>query len=113
MWEVTIMQPNRCSEADWRVYREVSGRAIDRYCERALSEVARVLADEPMGAWDRLAAIESVSREHRRILRRDFSTMSRSSARTQLYAMNAAGLLEPEDRARFSDEMRTVFDPLP
>ena len=106
------MQRERCSEADWRVYREVSGRAIDRYCERGLAEVSRILADESKDAWDQLEEIDKVSREHRRVLRRDFSNMSRSTARLQLYAMHAAGLLVPEEMARFSDEMRTVFDPL-
>jgi hypothetical protein len=32
-------------EADWKVFRELRAIALERFCERALSEVARLAAD--------------------------------------------------------------------
>ncbi len=107
--------PNRYPESDWKTYREVNVLAIDRYCNRALVEVSRILTDEARAASERLDAIDRLTRDRSKTLHRDFTILSRSRMFLQLAAMHAHGLLEPEDIARVSpglqSDLRRIVDP--
>lgn len=95
-----------CSEADWRVFREVSERAIDRFCKRALDDIARLVADTSKPEMQRLAGVADLSRRRRAELDRTYLDLRRSAVVLQLCAMQADGLLEAGEFARFSAELR-------
>ncbi len=96
-------------EADWRVFRELRRRALERFCQRALSEVDRIVSDSNRGAHERyLAAFELLERRDRE-LANAFNDQRRSTAVQQLAYIKSLDLLTKEEMTRFSTEVRDVI----
>jgi hypothetical protein len=92
------------SESDWKLYRQVHALALQRFCERVLSELSRVGAAKRKTAHERYLAV------YKRLQRRDkelaeaFDHLRRSTAWRQLALMRSWGLVTDEEFARFSPE---------
>ena len=97
---------SRINEADWKLFREVRGRALERFCERVLSEVSRLAAETDQSSHRRyLAVFELLQRQDER-LGDTFNNPRRSTALLQLMHMRSQDLLTEDEFARFSDETR-------
>lgn len=93
-------------ESDWKVFREVRGAALERFCARVLREAQDIAADETASFHDRYLRAFQLFAERDRELSRAFNDPRRSQAMLQLVSMHALRLLTPEELARFSPATR-------
>jgi hypothetical protein len=97
-------------EADWRIYRELRPRALERYCERVLNEIVGKAAQADRSFHDRYIAIYRLLRDSDETLARAFDSPRRSMAIQQIGTIAALGLLEPEELQRFSEPTRASIE---
>ena len=94
------------SKADWRVFREARELALERYCERVLSEV-RELSDQENRSWhDRYLRVFEVVRERDKSLADAFNNPRRSQMLFQLAMMHSLNLVEERELALFTEGVR-------
>ena len=91
-------------ESDWKVFKQLHPIAVQRYCERFLKNVERVVADGSKTPHDRYGAIYSLTKHATKELARAFDDKRRSTALLQLRIIHSFGLLSEEELSRFSPE---------
>lgn len=101
------MRP-QISEADWKVFREIRVRALERFCERALSEVGGLTAQTGRSSHQRYLAVDKLLQKRDRELAGMFNNPRRSVALLQLAAMRSHDLFTEEEFACFSLETRAT-----
>jgi hypothetical protein len=94
------------SEADWKVFRQLREVALERFCERVLSEVGRVTSDPDKTAHERYLAVFRLVERRDRELADAFNDARRSTAWWQLARIQSHGLLTEDEMGRFSPETR-------
>src|SRR5688500_9560819 len=94
------------SESDWKVFRQLQPVALDRFCQRVLSEVGRLADDAGKSNHERYLAVFRLIERRDRELADAFDGMRRSTAWRQLAWIQSHGLLSEEEMSRFSDETR-------
>jgi len=99
-------------ERDWKVLRQLMPLALDRYCQRTLEDVERVLADRTAGAHACYRSIHRVLGERDVDLASAFDDMRRSQAIFRVREIRRLGLFEPAEYARFSEETRASVERL-
>jgi hypothetical protein len=99
------------SESDWKIFKPLRERALQRFCERVLAEIARIGADGEMSPHERYCAIYRLVRERDREIMPIFDHLRRSTAVRQICAFRSHDLLTDEELRRFSPELvRAVTD---
>jgi hypothetical protein len=93
-------------ESDWKIFRELRSVALERFCERVLTEVAGHLARSDSSFHDRYIAIYRLLERRDRELARAFDAPRRSQMIAQLGAISVLGLLEPSELRRFTPATR-------
>jgi hypothetical protein len=93
-------------ESDWKVFRQLSAVALERFCERVLSDVSKMAADPGKTYHERYLAIFDLTRNRDRDIARVFNDPRRSVAFIQLMGIRSLGLLSEDELARFSPETR-------
>jgi hypothetical protein len=93
-------------EADWKVFRQLRVVALERFCERALSEVGRLAAEAGQTPHERYLAVFRLLERRDRELADAFNNPRRSAALWQLARIQSHGLLTEEEMGRFSPEVR-------
>jgi hypothetical protein len=99
-------------ESDWKVFRQVHAAALQRFCERILSEVTRLAGDTSTGSHERYLLVYELIQQRNGDIATVFDDFRRSTALRQLVVMRARGLVTDEEFARFSPEAREVVDGL-
>ncbi len=94
------------SEADWKVFRRVRVNALERFCDRVLSEVSRLAAETSRSSHERYLAVFKLLQKQDEQLADMFDNPRRSTALLQLVRMHSQDLLTDEEFARFSSEIR-------
>lgn len=94
-------------EADWKVFRQVRGVALDRFCERVLAELAEVRADAGKSNHERYLATFKLLQCRDEELASAFNDFRRSTALVQLARIQFMDLLTEEEFGRFSPETRS------
>jgi hypothetical protein len=97
---------HQIAESDWKLFRQLREMALERFCERALSEVRRLASDTGKGAHERYLAVFELLRHRDKELAEAFDDLRRSTAWRQLAIIRARGLITEEEFARFSPETR-------
>lgn len=97
-------------EADWKVLRELSKVAYERFCERSLGEVSVVLADAARTKGNQFDEVFRLMKDRDDDLRSIFGNDSRSTAFIRMLALRSRSLLTDEEFARFSAETREAVD---
>ena len=97
---------HRVSETDWKRFRRLEPVALDRFCQGALAEVARLTTDAPGGSHDRFLEVFRLIRERDRELAAAFDGTSRAAALMQLARMRSLGVVTDEEFAGFSAAAR-------
>jgi hypothetical protein len=92
------------SESDWKLFCRLHPLALERFCERVLSEVGRLTADSGKGAHERYLTIFKLLQRRDKELAEAFEDLRRSTAWRQLAILRSRGLLTEEEFARFSPE---------
>ena len=84
-------------EADWRSFRILRERALERFAEQVLDELASVCSDRSRGAHVRYLEIHRVLKERDRAMASAFDYLSRSRMLLQLATMTSLGLVSEDD----------------
>ncbi len=94
-------------ESDWRRFKEVHSKLLERYCCRILEEVATVASrGTDSSAHERYLKVYKLVHERDKQLGRAFDDFRRSTAVMQLGIMRRMKLLTDEELGLFSEETR-------
>ncbi len=104
--------PRDIPEADWKICRRLKEIALERFCERILSEIGSVSANEELGYHKRYLAVWDLIQRQNDELGIAFDNLRRSSALRQLAKMKSLGLLTAEEFSQFSEQTRAAVDML-
>ena len=96
-------------EEDWKVFRELRAKALERFCERVLSDIRGLASDDTRSSRDRYVEIYKLIGAQDGKWARAFDNPRRSQAIIQLESIHSYGLLEPEELARFSSQVRSAI----
>jgi len=97
---------NSIPEQDWKVFRDLHGTLMERFCERALEEVARTATKPALEACERFNQVSSLMRERAKDIH-DLADHRRSTAFLIIARMyNNEKLLLPGEFEKFSQETR-------
>jgi hypothetical protein len=98
------------AEREWRILRELKPIALERLCQRVLSELVRIASDDTKGAHERYLAIFKVINQRDDEIASAFNDLRRSTAMQRLACMKYLELLTEEEMSRFSPETRDSID---
>ena len=96
-------------ESDRKLLRQLKPVALDRYCERVLSEVGRAAAEPGASAHARYLNVFNLIQRRNRELADAFDDVRRSTALLRLACIRSHGLLTDEELARFSADTREAL----
>jgi hypothetical protein len=100
---------HRISEADWKLFRKVKPLALERFCQRVLSEIVGIASDSTKGSHERYLNVFKQLQARDDELAAAFNDSRRSTAFVQLSRVRSLGLLTDEEIAEFSAESRGVM----
>jgi len=98
------------AESDWKMFRKLHAVALERFFERAVSEIERPVSDKGKPSRDRYWDAVEFIKSNRKELARLFDDMRRSTALLQLAAIYSQKLLTAEEMSRFSPEARETVE---
>jgi len=101
---------DRISEADWRVLRELKPIALERFCERIISEIAVLTSDTGKSYHERYKAVYTLIKRRDDDLADAFDDLRRLTAVRRLTCMKYHELLTAEEMARFSPEIPDLVE---
>ena len=96
--------------SDWKLFRQLHQVALERFCERVLSEVRSAAADTGEGYHDRYLKVFGLIRDHDKTIGRTFDDLRRSKALILLANIKHEGLLTAAEWAEFSPETRQAIE---
>jgi hypothetical protein len=96
------------SEPDWKLFRRLRELALERFCERVLSEVGQLASKTGQSAHERYLAVYKLLQRRDKELAQAFDDLRRSTAWPCLAVMRSRGLLSDEEFAGFSSETRAA-----
>lgn len=97
-------------ESDWKLFRQLHPIVLDRFCQRALSEIAHVVADDGKSSHQRYLDIYRLIKRRDKELAHAFNDLRRSTALTQIAIIQSQGLFAEEELSRFSPETRNMVE---
>jgi hypothetical protein len=97
-------------ESDWKVFRELRQHALERFCKRALEDVQTILRDGSRSHHKRYLGVFRLLRTRDDELAQAFNDARRSRMIIQLAAIQAYGLLEPDELERFTEPTRATIE---
>ena len=95
-------------ESDWKIFRELRQIALERFCQRVLTEIKGMSSDANKSFHARYLDVYRHIEQKDRELGRAFDAPRRSQALTQLAVISSLGLIEPEELMRFREETRNT-----
>ena len=96
-------------EADWRQFKRVFPVLMERFCQRVLDDLAKLLRVGGSTAHDQYLRIYVLIQERDKDLGDAFDDFRRSTAILQLLKMRRLGLLSEEELSEFSEETQTII----
>lgn len=96
----------RIAESDWKVFKQVRKKALDRYCRRVLEECERICRDEAKSAHERYGALYGYIHDRDRDMAKAFDDFRRSTAVLCLMLMHKYDLLTEDEIEAFSDDVQ-------
>ncbi len=92
-------------ESDWKIFKGLRKLALERFCDRALGEVARINSDSTKTKHERFGAIYRLVRERDKEIHPIFDFLRRSTAIRQICAFRFHDLLTAQELGQFSPEL--------
>ena len=93
--------------ADWKVFKTLREVALERFCERALTDVTRIMADAAKTGHQRYLAVYRLMRDRDAEIDPIFDTLRRSTAIRQIVSFRSHDLLSADELRQFSPELVT------
>jgi hypothetical protein len=107
--EATARKMNQqIRESDWQVFRKLKPLALERLCERILTEISQISSDPSPSFHQRYLAVYELVQQRDKELGRAFNAMSRSKAIYGIAHMHAMELVADEELADFSEETQAA-----
>jgi hypothetical protein len=97
-------------ESDWRRFKEVHTKLLERYCRRILEEVVAASEGTEGSAHDRYGRVYKLIEERDKQMANAFDDFRRSTAVMQLGIMRRMKLLTDEELGLFSEQTRTRIE---
>ncbi len=94
-------------ESDWRRFKEVRAKLLERYCSRILEEVVATSQGAGSSAHERYLKVYKLLKERDKQMANAFDDFRRSTAVMQLGIMRRMKLLTDEELGLFSEQTRT------
>jgi hypothetical protein len=104
--------PHDIPEADWKMFGQLQPLALERFCERVLSEIRDASSVAGQTAHQRYLQIFKIVRDKDKELAALFDNPRRSTARLQLSLIHSHGLLTPDEVKRFSSDTQQMISAL-
>jgi hypothetical protein len=101
--------PGIIKESDWKLLSQLRTAALERFCQRILSEIERINANNAMSTHQRYQEIYQVIERRDKEIAQTFNDHRRSTALNELAAIQSHGLLTPEEFLLFSQETRDAI----
>ena len=97
-------------ESDWKVFKKIKNRALERYCQRVLDEFQAVITNTDEHVHDRYLRLYDLVHKRNKEMAQMFDGHSRSRAWLQLVAIRSHALADEEMLAELTDEFREQTD---
>ena len=94
------------SESAWKRFRQLQPIALERFCQRVLSEVGRRVAETGKNSHEQYLALFELIERRDKELAAAFNDPRRSTALLQLARIQTHKRLTDEELSRFSTEAR-------
>jgi hypothetical protein len=101
--------PPDINESDWKLLRGVHPRVLERYCERVLSEVERIVRNGSLSHHERYVETFKLMQRRDGDIARLFDDPKRSRALTMLAHMRSEGVLAEEEFSGLSQQTRSAI----
>lgn len=98
-------------ESDWKIFKEIKEKAIERFCESALNEFREVMDKEDEHIHNRYLLHFKLVQNRNRQMALIFDDHTRSKAHLQLLAIRGEGLADESLVSKLSEEFRKQTDP--
>jgi hypothetical protein len=93
-------------ESDWKKFKKLREKALERFCERVLTDLGDIAGNDKRSFHQRYGEIFKLIEDRDKAMARAFDDLRRSTAIFQLGLMHSYGLLEPGELNEFTDETR-------
>ena len=98
--------PSDIPEPDWRRFKEIHQKLLDRYCRQILEEAADVCGSADGTSHDQYLQLYKLIHERDKQMAHGFNDFRRSTAVMQLAIMRRMKLLTDEELRLFSEQTR-------
>lgn len=98
-------------ESDWKIFKEIKEKAIEKYCAIALQEFSEVIHDEDEHIHNRYLLLFELVQNRNKEMSLIFDGQSRSKAHIQLMIMRREGLADDKLLGKLSNKFRQETDP--
>jgi len=92
-------------ESDWKKFKRIKEKAIERFCGQALEEFEKLISDRELGVHERYLRLYKQVRDRNKEMSRIFDGHSRSHAPLQLTLIRSRELAPEALLAELSDEL--------
>ena len=83
---------------------------LERFCQRTLVEVERVISDSSSSYHERYLALYGLVQKEDKTMAFVFNDLRRSNAILNLVAMQSCKLMTPDEFSEFSDETQNILN---
>lgn len=98
-------------ESDWKIFKQIKEKAIERFCEIALNEFAEVIDDDKEHVHNRYLLLYQLVQNRDKEMELLFDGHSRSKAQIQLLFIRREGLCDEQLLKKLSEEFLRDTDP--
>lgn len=98
-------------ESDWKLFKGIKEKAIDRYCRNALSDFGEIIDNEDKSPHARYLYLYKIVDNTNRKMSLLIDGHSRSKAWLQLLAIRGEGLADERLVSKLSEEFQEQTDP--
>ena len=98
----------KITESDWKLFRKLHEIAVERFYQRTVSEIERLLLEKNGTNRDQFWNAFELMNQRRKEASGLFDDLRRSTALVQLALIYSNGLLTSEEMFRFSPETRAM-----
>ncbi|HAS44206.1 MAG TPA: hypothetical protein DCS93_27255 [Microscillaceae bacterium] len=99
-------------ESDWKIFKEIKKKAVDKFCQKALDDFRKVMDNEEDSAHERYGKLYGLVEKRDKLMADLFDqSHSRSGAPLQLLGLRANNLVDEELLAKLSEDLRGSTNP--
>lgn len=99
------------SEADWKIFKKIRERALDKYCLKCLAEYKAIADKADLSPHERYGLNYQTVRERDKTMAQIFDAMSRSRAFLQLLMIRREELADEDLIVQLSEKLQAQTEP--